>query len=135
MRGSHGVCNCDILRRANVKADLYLLRGGSSEPSEPPLSTGMWCFAKSCSSKDASQITKQQHRRIAIGTPKHNCQFQSYSIQKRTPKTILQLYNVTWLHCCHFLTNPKHQSRSHLFRIYLHDLVAHAPPIYQLVCL
>ena len=28
MRGSHGVCDCDILRRANVKADLYLLRGG-----------------------------------------------------------------------------------------------------------
>ena len=41
MRGSHGVCDCDILRRANVKADLYLLRGGSSEPSEPPLGTGM----------------------------------------------------------------------------------------------
>ena len=58
--------------------------------------------------------------------------------QKRTPKTILQLYNVTWFHhelCCHFLTNAKHQSRSHLFGIYLHDLVAHAPPIYQLVCL
>ena len=28
MHGSHGVCDCDILRRANVKADLYLLRGG-----------------------------------------------------------------------------------------------------------
>ena len=55
MRGSHGVCDCDILRRANVKADLYLLRGGgggSSEPSEPPLGTGMgrrlavWHFAR-----------------------------------------------------------------------------------------
>ena len=46
MRGSHGVCDCDILRRANVKADLYLLRGGgggSSEPSEPPRGTGMQC--------------------------------------------------------------------------------------------
>ena len=44
MRGPHGVCDCDILRRANVKADLYLLRGGgggSSEPSEPPLGTAM----------------------------------------------------------------------------------------------
>ena len=30
-----------ILRRANVKADLYLLQGGSSEPSAPPLGTGM----------------------------------------------------------------------------------------------
>ena len=30
MCGSHGVCDCDILRRANVKADLYLLRGGGA---------------------------------------------------------------------------------------------------------
>ena len=54
---------------------------------------------------------------------------------KRTPKTILQLYNVTWYHhelCCHFLLKPKHQTRNHLFGIYLHDLVAHSPPIYQL---
>ena len=57
---------------------------------------------------------------------------------KRTPKTILQLHNVTWYHhelCCHFLSEPKHQTRNHLFGIYLHDLVAHAPPIYQQVCL
>ena len=56
----------------------------------------------------------------------------------RTPKTVLRLYNVTWYHhelCCHFLSTPKHQSRSHLFGIYLHDLVVHAPPIYQQVCL
>ena len=53
-------------------------------------------------------------------------------------KTILQLYNLTWYHhelCYHFLSNPKLQSRSHFFGIYLHDLVVHAPPIYQEVCL
>ena len=57
---------------------------------------------------------------------------------KRTPKTVLRLYNITWFHhelCCHFLSNPKHQSRSHLFGIYLHHLVAHAPRIFQEVCL
>ena len=35
MCGSHGVCDCDILRRANVKADLYLLRGGGVRPNPP----------------------------------------------------------------------------------------------------
>ena len=57
---------------------------------------------------------------------------------KRTPKTVLQLYNLTWLHhelCRHFLSNPKLQSRTHLFGIYLHDLVVHAPSIYSLVCM
>ena len=37
--------------------------------------------------------------------------------------------------CCYSLSNPKLQSRSHLFGIYLHDLVVHAPAIYQQVCL
>ena len=58
--------------------------------------------------------------------------------QKRTPKTIFCLYNITWYHhelCCKLLPNPKHQTQHHLFGIYLHDLVAHAPPIYQQVCL
>ena len=57
---------------------------------------------------------------------------------KRSPNTILCLYNITWFHhelCRHFLSNPKHQSRSHFFGIYLHDLVAHAPCIFQEVCL
>ena len=56
----------------------------------------------------------------------------------RTPKTVLRLYNLTWYHhelCCHLLSNPKHQSRSHLLGIYLHDLVVHAPAIYHQVCL
>ena len=57
---------------------------------------------------------------------------------RRTPKTILRLYNITWLHhelCRYLLSNSKHQSRSHFFGIYLHDLVAHAPYIFQQVCL
>ena len=39
MRGSHGVCDCDILRRANVKAELYLLLGGGFRPN--PLISGV----------------------------------------------------------------------------------------------
>ena len=57
---------------------------------------------------------------------------------KRTPKSLLQLYNLTWYHrelCCHFLSDPKLQSRTRLFGIYLHDLVVHAPSIYSLVCM
>ena len=50
----------------------------------------------------------------------------------------LRFYNITLFHhelCHHFLSTPKHQSRSHLFGIYLHDLVAHTPCIFQLECL
>lgn len=56
----------------------------------------------------------------------------------RTSNTILRLYNLTWYHhepCCYFLSNPRLQTRSHLFGIYLHDVVVHAPTIYQQVCL
>lgn len=55
-----------------------------------------------------------------------------------TPRAILQLYNCCWLHhelCSHYLSNPRLQTRQHLFGVYLHDLVVHAPPIFQLVCL
>ena len=85
------------------------------------------------------RVTQFARKRWSIALICTHVYTRMYSFdQKRTPKTILQLYNVTWFHhelCCHLLTNPKHQSRSHLFSIYLHDLVAHAQPIYQLVCL
>ena len=57
---------------------------------------------------------------------------------KRTPKSVLQLYNVTWLHhelCAHLIHSPKEQFRSHLFGIYLHDIAVHAAPQYEIVCL
>ena len=43
MRGPHGVCDCDILRRANVKADLYLLRGGFVRTLRTPPGYGHEC--------------------------------------------------------------------------------------------
>ena len=57
---------------------------------------------------------------------------------KRTPKRILQLYNCSWLHhelCIHFMSPPKLQNVTHFFGQYLHDLVVHAPPQYEVVCL
>ena len=57
---------------------------------------------------------------------------------KRSPKTVLQLYNATWLHhelCAHLIHSPKEQSSSHLFGIYLHDIAVHAAPQYEIVCL
>ena len=56
----------------------------------------------------------------------------------RTSKAVLQLYNTTWLHhelCCHLISNPREQTLDHFYGVYLHDLVVHAPPQYQLVCL
>lgn len=54
----------------------------------------------------------------------------------RSPKTVLQLYSVTWMHhelCCDLIPNPKEESRQKLYGIYLHDLVRHAPPQYQII--
>ncbi len=56
----------------------------------------------------------------------------------RTPRTVLQFYNVTWIQhelCCELLPNPKYQTRDKLFGIYLHALVSHGPPQYQLMCM
>ena len=60
------------------------------------------------------------------------------SSNKRTPKTVLQLYNCTWLHhelCKSLFTNPKETSYEKFFGLYLHSLVVHAPRQYEIVCL
>ena len=57
---------------------------------------------------------------------------------RRNPKMVLRLYNCTWLHhalCKQLFSNLKTQSQSHLFGIYLHALVAHAPPQFQFMSL
>ena len=57
---------------------------------------------------------------------------------KRTPKRVLQLYNCAWLHhelCSQLLPTSKFQSVSHFFGQYLHNLVVHVPPQYDLVCM
>ena len=60
------------------------------------------------------------------------------SCDKRTPKSILQLYNCTWLHhelCKSLFTKPNDISYGKFFGLYLHSLVAHAPRQYEIVCL
>ncbi len=56
----------------------------------------------------------------------------------RTPTTVLQLYNVTWLHhelCCELIPTPHTQTRDRMYGLYLHALTVHAPIQYQMVCL
>ena len=46
----------------------------------------------------------------------------------RTPKSILQLHNVAWMHhelCCDLIPIPNEQTRDKLYGTYLHDLVVH----------
>ena len=60
------------------------------------------------------------------------------SDDKRSPKTILQLYNCTWLHhelCKSLFPTPKEISYEKLFGLYLHSLAVHAPRQYEIVCL
>ena len=60
------------------------------------------------------------------------------STEKRTPKSILQLYNCTWLHhelCRNIFTHFHEISYSRLFGSYLHALVIHCPIQYELTCL
>ena len=57
---------------------------------------------------------------------------------KRTPKTVLQLYNCSWLHhelCKCLYSKPKEISYEKFFGLYLHSLVVHAPRQYEIVCL
>ncbi len=63
---------------------------------------------------------------LAIAVKISECLYSSSD--KRTPKTILQLYNCTWLHeLCEFLfVTPKDISYGKFFGLYLHSLVAHA---------
>ena len=61
-----------------------------------------------------------------------------YATDVRTPKSILQLHNVAWMHhelCCDLIPIPKEQTRDKLYSTYLHDLVVHGPSQYQMVCL
>jgi len=57
---------------------------------------------------------------------------------QRTPMMILRLYNLTWLHfelCNELFTITKVVTHRKLFRQYLHALVVHAPPQYEIVCM
>ena len=55
---------------------------------------------------------------------------------KRTPKRVLQLYNVVWLHhtlCSLVFSQTKIITRLKLFGAYLHHLSSHAPTQYEII--
>ena len=62
-----------------------------------------------------------------------------YSLyNQRSPKSILQLYNTTWLHhtlCQELFSKPKTMSCKKFFGLYLHSLSSHAAPQYEIMCL
>ena len=56
----------------------------------------------------------------------------------RTPKTILRLHNLTWLHhelCCDIFKHLHATSKESFFGLYLHALSCHASMQYEIVCL
>ena len=58
--------------------------------------------------------------------------------EKRTPKQILRLFNITWLHaevCANTLSHPSSVSQRKMFGIYFHAIVCHAAPQFEIVCL
>ena len=57
---------------------------------------------------------------------------------QRTPRTVLQLYNLTWYHhelLQHLIPAPTVLTHSKLFGSYLHDISCHAAPQFELVSL
>ena len=57
---------------------------------------------------------------------------------KRSPKSILRLYNLTWVHfelCCQLFQITKTMSHQKMFGIYLHALIIHAASQYEIMSL
>ena len=57
---------------------------------------------------------------------------------KRSPKSILRLYNLTWLHgtaCIALFHHPKYLTGEKMFGAYFHALTTHAAQQYEIVCL
>ena len=55
---------------------------------------------------------------------------------KRSPKTILRLYNATWLHfelCVELLISTRTMTHRKMFGIYLHAIVHHAPQQFEII--
>ena len=57
---------------------------------------------------------------------------------KRSPRSVLRLYNLTWVHfqlCCKLFQRTNNVSHQKMFGIYMHALTMHAPPQYEIVCM
>ena len=124
------VIDCEPLH--DMKGHLYNLL-----PEIPPIrykTKGIWSLFEGCCHLKLQQNQVNKFVLDLLETIVRVSELLYSFDHKRTPK----LYNVSWYHhelCCKLLSSPKNQTRQHLFGIYLHDLVVHAPPIYQQVCL
>ena len=60
------------------------------------------------------------------------------SEEKRTPRSILRLYNLTWIHataCTDVFQQLKHLTQEKFYGAYFHALTSHAAQQYEVVCL
>ena len=60
------------------------------------------------------------------------------SEKKRTPRSILLLFNSTWIHamaCTDVFQQLKHLTQETFFGAYFHALTSHAAQQYEVVCL
>ena len=81
-------------------------------------------FLKLVRSKADKQVKQLLETVIRISEILH------MSDSKRCPKTVLRMYNLTWIQhelCKQLLSLPKTQTITHLFGVYLHALTVHAP--------
>ena len=66
------------------------------------------------------------------------CELLYAKVMQQTPKAILRLYTLTWLHfelCTDLFLITKVVTHRKLFGQYLHALIVHAPPQYEIVCM
>ena len=58
--------------------------------------------------------------------------------QRRTPRTVLRLHNLAYLHaqtCLDLLSSPKAITKRRMFGMYYHSITCHSPTVYRLVAL
>ena len=70
-------------------------------------------------------------------TAVHNCKLLYAPDTKRSPKTVLCLHNLAFLHGVLFtqiFANPKRLTRRKVFGRYFHAITTHSPLVYRIVC-
>ena len=87
-----------------------------------------------------AQVGVQKDVKVLMATIVKISELLYASCKTRTPKTVLQLYNCTWLHhtLCRKLFDQsrlKNVTWEAFLGTYLHSLVCHAPKQYELICL
>ena len=82
------------------------------------------------------KLAHSDERVLLLETVVHISQILYLPATERTPRRVLQLYNLTWIHhmLCSKLFSRLHKvTRNAFFGLYLHHLVVHAPQQYEIV--